>query len=216
MIPPVRPRLTEDGTRWLDAAEAKVKADPGAVLALFPAAGRACGRGPLPETGWTVDLAVRATLLTALPLDGEALGELLFDLYTHGDTAERLGVLAGLDALDGRLGDAGLPIVRDALRTSDTRLIGAALGSYGAARLPAEAYRQAVLKCVFTGVPLDTVRGLDTRADRELARMMADFARERAAAGREVPADIWPVVERHPEVLAELTTELPSLSSGAL
>ncbi|GIH26461.1 hypothetical protein Aph01nite_47710 [Acrocarpospora phusangensis] len=208
MIPTIRPHLTGDGVSWLDAAVAKIHADAGAVFALFPAAGRRCGRGPL-DDGWTVDQAVRVTLLLELPLDGEPLGTLLFDLYAHGDAGERLAVLASLSAFGdaGRLGDAGLPIVRDALRTSDTRLIGAALGRYGAARLPADAYRQAVLKCVFTGVPLAGVAGLESRADRELARMMADFAKEREAAGRPVPSDIWPILESHPDLLAGLSSD---------
>jgi myo-inositol-1-phosphate synthase len=97
---------------------------------------------------------------------------------------------APLDALGAELGEAALPLLHDALRTNDTRLVAAALGPYGAARLPAPAWRQAVLKCVFTGVPLSVVAGLDDRADAELTRMMTDYARERTAAGRDVPADV--------------------------
>jgi hypothetical protein len=49
-----------------------------------------------------------------------------------------------------------------------------------------------VLKCLFTGVPLDAIAGLARRArgDAELARMLGDFAHERTAAGRPVPADL--------------------------
>jgi hypothetical protein len=54
------------------------------------------------------------------------------------------------------------------------------------------AEKQAVLKCVFAGVPLDKVDGLPDRADDELIRMMTDFAAERAAAGREIPTDLEP------------------------
>ncbi len=72
----------------------------------------------------------------------------------------------------------------------------AALGPYGAAHLDPPAYRQAVLKCVFTGVPLAGVAGLAERGDGELARMFADFADERVAAGRAVPPDVWLVIDR--------------------
>lgn len=201
------PVLSEDAARWLDDAEKRIRADGEALAALFPAAGRRCGRGPVPgEPGWTVDQAVRVRLLRALPAGGKPLGETLFDLYAHGDAAERLAVLKALPALaaDGRLGEAGLPIVRDALRTNDTRLIAAAMGPYTAAHLPGDSYRQAVLKCVFTGVPLSVVAGLDRRRDRELARMLADFAEERLLAGRAVPPDIWPLVEDHPDVLTKV------------
>ncbi|MEU8268022.1 EboA domain-containing protein [Sphaerisporangium sp. NPDC049002] len=199
--------LSEEGARWLRTSAERIRADDGALAALFPAAGRACGRAPIPgEPDWTVDQAVRAELLLALSSRGAALGRTLFDLYAHGDAAERLAVLKGLPALDadGRLGDHGLPIVRDALRTNDARLVRAALGPYGAEHLPDHSYRQAVLKCVFIGVPLGSVSGLDRRADAELARMLADYAQERLMAGREVPSDVWPLVEPHPAVLTKV------------
>ncbi|WP_424533140.1 EboA domain-containing protein [Sphaerisporangium viridialbum] len=201
------PDLGEAGARWLKASTERVREDEAALAALFPAAGRACGRGPIPgEPGWTVDQAVRAELLLALPSTGAPLGRTLFELYAHGDAAERLAVLKALPALAaGRaLGDAGLPIVRDALRTNDARLVAAALGLYAAEHLPDHSYRQAVLKCVFIGVPLSAVAGLDRRADEELARMLADYAQERLMAGREVPPDVWPLVERHPAVLTKV------------
>jgi hypothetical protein len=53
---------------------------------------------------------------------------------------------------------------------------------------------------VFSGIPLGDVSGLPRRADRELARMLADYARERAAAGRDIPPDIRPLIDAHPEV----------------
>ncbi|MEU9886387.1 EboA domain-containing protein [Sphaerisporangium sp. NPDC051011] len=199
--------LGEEAARWLADAVERIGADAEALASLFPAAGRACGRDPVAAMpGWTVDQAVRVELMRALPLTGAALGETLFDLYTRGDAAERLAVLKGLPALDedGRLADAGLPVVRDALRTNDARLVRAALGPYGARHLPDHSYRQAILKCVFIGVPLGEVSGLDTRADEELARMMADFAEERLRAGRQVPADIWPVVETYPSLLTKV------------
>jgi hypothetical protein len=189
------PHLTESGARWLDEAAEKVAADAGAIRPLFPAVGRQCGRGPLADgpRGWTVDDAARALLLTRLPLTGSALAKEVDDLYRYGDAAEKRGVLRSLHLLD--LGDAALPLVRDALRTNDTRLIGAALGPYGAAHLDPHAYRHGVLKCVFTGVPLAEVAGLRERRDADLARMFAAFARERVAAGRPVPADVWLVTD---------------------
>ena len=84
-------------------------------------------------------------------------------------------------------------LLHDALRTNDPRLVAAALGTY-AARLDPAAWRQAVLKCLFVGVPLRLVAGLDRpdRSDDELRRMVAEYAAERRAAGREVPADALP------------------------
>ena len=93
-------------------------------------------------------------------------------------------------------GPDALPIVEDALRTNDTRLVAAALGPYAARHLDDHNWRHAILKCLFTGVPVDAVAGLPmrARADAELARMLADYADERTAAGRPVPDDLHHVL----------------------
>lgn len=111
-------------------------------------------------------------------------------LYEQGTAAERRAVLLTLHRLD--LGPTALPLVEDALRTNDTRLIAAAVGPYAAAHLDLHQWRHAILKCLFTGVPVDAVDGLARRArgDAELARMLGDFAAERTAAGRTVPYDL--------------------------
>ncbi|MFC8089281.1 EboA domain-containing protein [Streptomyces sp. NPDC057301] len=211
-VPPDHPHLAltdvldPTARTWLDDSAAKVAAEPAAVRRLFPAARRRCGHGRL-TAYWTVDEAARAVLLTALPLRGEALADEVTGLHRHGDPAEQRAVLRTLPLLD--LGDLALPLVRETLRGNDTTLIEAALGPYAAAHLPDAEYRQAVLKCVFCEIPLDRVSGLGTRADRELARMLADFAHERIVAGRDVPEDILPVVRAFPDVIgAELNQAL--------
>jgi hypothetical protein len=217
-------RLSIDAARWLDAALDQVAAASDAIRPLFPGVGRHCGRGPLAAVpagdapspfGWTIDDAVRALLMVRLPLTGQRLADEVADLYWYGDAAEKRGVLRGLAFLD--VGDAALPVVHDALRTNDTRLVAAALGPYGGAHLAATAYRQAVLKCVFIGVPLAEIAGLPERRDAELARMFDDFAQERFAAGRPVPADLRLVTgpaktvgeppEEIPEEIPEATPE---------
>jgi len=197
------PHLTPDAHAWLTDTVTRVGENPAALRAAFPAVGRRCGRGQL-TTGWTVADAARVRLLTALPLRGAALADEITALHHHGDAAEQRAVLLSLAHLednDPTFADLGLPLVLEALRANDTHLIEAAVGPYAARHLDADGYRHAVLKCVFTEIPLERVAGLTDRADRELARMLCDFAHERVAAGREVPADIWPVVRAHPGTL---------------
>jgi len=183
---------------WIDDALVTVHADPDAIRLLFPAVGRNCGRGPLREDSpWTVDDAVRVLLLAALPYTGERLAEELTALYRQGDTAERRGVLRALPRLEPRIGALALPLVRDAVATNDARLISAALGDYAARHIDVEAFRHAVLKCVFLSIPLGDIAGLADRVDEELVRMLVDYAQERAAAGRDVPVDVWPIVDRY-------------------
>ncbi|MET7950768.1 EboA domain-containing protein [Micromonospora sp. NPDC005324] len=182
---------------WLDTALRRVTTEPAAITRLFPAVGRRCGRAALPDApGWTADDAARVLLLTSLPGEHAAYAE---RLYQHGDAAERRAVLRALPLLP--IGADGVPLLHDAIRTNDTRLVAAALGPY-AGHLDQAAWRQAVLKCVFSGVPLATVADLDTRADSELTAMLAALAAERHAAGRELPADATDLLHR-------LTAALP-------
>ncbi|MEY9934789.1 hypothetical protein ABH926_009460 [Catenulispora sp. GP43] len=179
---------------WLATAREKAARDKDELRTLFPAAARACGRAPLPD-GWRTDDAARVLLLASFPWPDL---DLLLSLYTDGDADEKRAVLLALDHTGIDLDDRALPIVEDALRTNDTRLIAAALGRYAARHLSPPAYRHAVLKCVFCGIPLAAVSGLDERADAELARMLSDFAAERVAAGRAVPDEVWPILARFP------------------
>jgi hypothetical protein len=203
----VRAATTEAGRAWLDEAVDAVAANPEAVRTRFPAAGRTLGRAPVdPALGVErADEGGRVLLLAALPRPDDEL----LELYDYGDGDERAAVLRALPCID-VYESIGLRLVEDALRTHDTRLVTAALGPYGVARLPAGALRQGVLKAVFMGLPLDGIAGLDGRADPELARMLAGYAHERIAAGRSVPADIWPLVLRFPPAaeLAAIEAEL--------
>jgi hypothetical protein len=163
---------------WLAEAVGRIEADPPAIGALFPAAGRRVGRGTVAD-GWTADEAARAIMLAAAPAEAE-------NLYRYGDADEKRAVLKALPLV--AVGESAVSLLYDALRTNDSRLVAAALGPY-AQNLEPAAWRQGVLKCVFMGIPLDAVSGLHERADDELAAMLRAFADERAAAGREVPAD---------------------------
>jgi hypothetical protein len=173
---------------WLDQALDEAAAHPGvhgpiSVWELRIAeAGRRCG----PEYAD----AARVLLLHAARADPDALSR----VYRQGTAAERRAVLHALPHLVP--GPGALPLVEDALRTNDTRLVAAAVGPYAARHLDSHSWRHAVLKCLFTGVPVDEVAELPrrARADAELARMLGDYADERAAAGRPVPEDLYRVL----------------------
>ncbi|QQQ79395.1 EboA domain-containing protein [Saccharothrix sp. 6-C] len=183
---------------WLAEAERAVRADPAAIRSLFPAVGRAVGRqalrgeaDPLGVVHGTVDDEARAGLLAVLAsvTGPRELAAELTGLYRFGDDAERRGVLRALASVGDKAAEAGVDLVKDALRTNDTRLVAAALGPFAADHLDAHAWRHGVLKCLFLGIPLTAVAGLDRRADAELRRMVGAFADERRAAGRAVPDD---------------------------
>ncbi|NED17272.1 sugar phosphate isomerase, partial [Streptomyces sp. SID9913] len=181
-------RLDPAARAWLDRALEEAAEHPGthgpiSVWELRLAeAGRRCG----PDHAD----AVRVLILDAARADTDALTR----VYSQGTAAERRAVLHALAHLVP--GPDAVPLVEDALRTNDTRLVAAALGPYGARHLDPHAWRHAVLKCLFTGVPVDRITDLARRArgDGELARMLGDFAEERTAAGRSVPDDLYRVL----------------------
>lgn len=53
------------------------------------------------------------------------------------------------------------------------------------------AWNQLVLKCIFNDKPIHLIQGIDHRTNQSLANMLSDFAHERWAAGRTVPAQVW-------------------------
>ncbi|CAL9363899.1 hypothetical protein SUDANB6_00720 [Streptomyces sp. enrichment culture] len=194
LVPPDRlhaglsARLGGAARAWLDQALAEAAAHPG-------------GRGPI--SVWELRLAeagrrcgpahadaARVLILHAARADADALAR----VYTQGTADERRAVLHALPHLVP--GPEALPLVEDALRTNDTRLLAAAVGPYAARHLDPHQWRHAVLKCLFTGVSVDRVADLAHRArgDAELARMLADYAAEREAAGRPVPGDLHRVL----------------------
>ncbi|MGW1468981.1 EboA domain-containing protein [Streptomyces sp. NPDC002308] len=180
----LRTRLHPAARTWLDRALADATAAPRdhgplpAWEARLAEAGRRCG--PLHAD------ATRVLLLRAAHADTDTLTR----VYRQGTADERRAVLYALPALVP--GPDALPLVEDALRTNDTRLLAAAVGPYATRHLDAHAWRHALLKCLFTGVPVDTASEPARRAhgDTELARMLRDFAAERTAAGRPVPDDL--------------------------
>ncbi|MGW4227857.1 EboA domain-containing protein [Streptomyces sp. NPDC004980] len=197
-------RLRGAARAWLDEAlaeaahaAARPEADTGNPPweLRFASAGRHCGLEHADS--------VRALLL----LEARAGLPAVTRLYEQGTAAERRAVLLTLHRLD--LGATALPLVEDALRTNDTRLVAAAVGPYAAAHLDTHAWRHAVLKCLFTEVPVETVAELGRRArgDAELARMLGDFAAERTAAGRAVPAGLRTVLDLTAPAPAPTSTE---------
>ena len=182
-------RAALSGHEWLAETEARVKADPAALPSLFARADRKLGRDEV-VPGWTAGQAGRALLLK--DQDQEQIRQ----LYDHGDAAEKLAILKALPLLDTEQEGAGVPLLLDALRTNDTRLVAAAMGPY-AVHLDAAAWRQGVIKCVFMGIPLVVVDRLEDRADAELAAMLSALAQERAAAGRRMPQDALSLLNKH-------------------
>jgi hypothetical protein len=211
----VEARLGPEGRAWLrSAAGLDAPLDRDAFTGAFTAAARRVGRaaaGPSAEAlprlraggvawpvdGWGLDELARVALLlrAAEATAPGAFEALVSETYEHGDSRERQAVLRGLALLPAP--ERFLSLAIEACRSSIQPLFEAIAceNPYPAAHFPEPSFNQMVLKALFTGVALRRVLGLAGRITPELARMAADYASERRAAGRSVPADIGGLVD---------------------
>jgi hypothetical protein len=180
--------------------------DPLRFEMAFAAAGRRLGTMPLGHgaaitddhghawsiAGWGRDEAARAFLLVSaaahVPVEHQVAW--LEGAYRAGALRERTALLRTLPLLPGPA--RFLAIALDACRTSTQPVFEAIAceNPYPAAYFPDASFAQLAMKAVFTGVALARILGLVSRRTPELARMAHDYAAERRAAGRDVPADL--------------------------
>jgi len=192
----VAARRPDAGTAWRAAPFDTAFAGAGrrlgtAAVGGDAAVGDATGRTWSIAT-WGLDEVGRAVLLL------DELGRLgpadhvarVDDCWRAGALRERQAVLRALPLLPEPA--RFLTIALDAGRASMQPVFEAIAceNPYPAAFFPEPSFNHLVLKAVFTEVPVARILGLDTRRTPELARMAADYASERTAAGRPVPADL--------------------------
>ena len=140
---------------------------------------------------WTVDDVARAVLLLARAETGRgAFAEAAVACYERGDSNEQRSWMRAVALLPEP--ERFLPTVIDACRTNILPLFEAIAceNPFPARYFPERNFNQMVLKALFNAVALSRIAGLAGRQNVELARMAGDYASERRAAGRTVPADI--------------------------
>jgi len=204
----IRRRVSAEAWQWLEQAmeeSAAATLDALAVLytrtaakvgttalsaAAAPPDSRQLGVEPRFD-GWTVADAARALLLlTVAERNRDGFVEAAVACFERGDSAEQLSWLKSTAILPQP--DRFLLTVIDACRTSILPLFEAVAceNPYPSQHFPERNFNQLVLKALFNGVALSRIVGLSGRLNAELTRMAGDYADERRAAGRAVPADI--------------------------
>jgi hypothetical protein len=208
----VRARAYEFDEQWLgEALEIATFGELSQLLEVYTWASRHAARTPLspwndslpaapfgiPLGQWTVQDGVRALLLLAraeAAPDPDVFAADAITCYEQGDTGEHVSWLRSISLLP--CGEALLSTAIDACRTNITPVFEAIAceNPYPARHFPERNFNQLVLKSLFKGVSLARIVGLPSRLNPDLSRMALDYARERAVAGRPVPADISLVV----------------------
>jgi len=201
--------ITPAASDWLTQALAQQGDARRQLLDAYARAALHVGRAPLPLTGemlaqlraaapglgferWTQDDAARALLLLKYRQQptGQGFVEAALACFEDGDAREQQSWLRALPLWPEA--EAFLPHAIDACRTNIVPVFEALAceNPYPAAHFPDRNFNQVVLKAMFNAIALTRVVGLPSRLNPELSRMARDYAAERAAAGRTVPADL--------------------------
>lgn len=147
---------------------------------------------------WTVDQTVRTLLLLELPHeDPVAFRTVLDKLFSAGEVRELVALYQALPLLPHP--ELHRERAAEGIRTNMKAIFCAVAHNnpYPAEQLDQNSWNQMILKCLFIGVPLDPVVGIDGRSNPKLARMLCDYAHERWAAGRVVSPELWRPVGPH-------------------
>jgi hypothetical protein len=208
----VRSQLTPEGEQWLrDAVKAlRRDADINQLLAAYTAASRRVGTAPVSLTQdhrdgfsslslkisfsqWTVADFARALMLLAAA-EGAATPDTWVTAATacfdNGDAWEQQSWLRALALMPHS--ERFTPIAVDACRSHIQPVFEsiACENPYPAAFFSERQFNQMVLKALFIGVRIERIAGLARRLNPALSRMARDYAAERLAAGRSIPADL--------------------------
>jgi hypothetical protein len=155
-----------------------------------PAAVEAARSGWQPAT-WTRRDAARALILLASSTDPAMIFDRAEQLFVTADVGEMVSLYRALAIFPE--GERYLARAREGTRTNITDVFNAIAhhNPYPADFFPDEAWNQLVLKNHFMAQTTATMIGIDDRNNAELSIMLVDYARERRAASRTVPKDLW-------------------------
>ena len=160
-------------------------------------------------TDWTLDRLVRVYLLTKLDSSvKEDYTKILDTLFEIAENNEAVALISALSFFD--YPEYWLLRATDAVR-SNIGLIFDAIAfqnPYPMQYFSELAWNQLILKCIFNDKPIHRIQGLNERANQALANSISDFAHERWAAGRSVPAQAWRLVSKfmNETILSDICT----------
>jgi hypothetical protein len=203
-------RLTTEQTAWFnERCQAVSQGDKKALFLAFGLVTRKLSKADLAlssdernqaestrpgwnPTAWTIDQTARAKLVLLFPAsDPAAYVAVLDQLFAAGEMHELIALYQSLPLLPHQ--PAHALRCAEGIRTNikSVFLAIAHNNPFPIEQLNDDQWSQLVLKCLFVGVTLDPVIGLDRRANAPLAKMLTDFAHERWAAGRSVSPELW-------------------------
>ena len=143
-------------------------------------------------SGWSLDQLVRTYFVLTFPAHGTAASiKTLDQMFSTGEVGELVALYQALPLLP----DPSAHVLRAAegIRNNIKAVFCAVAHNnpFPSEQFSDDQWNQLVLKCLFIGVSLRPVVGIDERANARLMSMLVDFAHERRAAHRPIPAELW-------------------------
>jgi hypothetical protein len=144
---------------------------------------------------WTTDRLCRVYLLIAIDsTDKDKYFQLIMDLFSTAEMNEQVALYSALPVLP--YPELWTKLCAEGIRSNIGSVLEAIMyqNPYPAEQLDEAAWNQMVMKAFFTEKQMSRIEGLDKRANKELARILTDYAKERHAAGRGVDPVLWHLV----------------------
>jgi len=144
---------------------------------------------------WTIDRLCRVWLLLQLDAaDKDKYFRTIENLFLSAEMNELVALYSALPLL--AYPEIWVKRCAEGIRSNIAGVLEAIMlhNPYPAENLEQAAWNQLVLKAFFTEKQVQLVTGLDARANKELAYTLADYAKERWAAGRKVNPMLWRLV----------------------
>jgi hypothetical protein len=141
--------------------------------------------------GWTFDRLARVWWLLQLPIDDQAAYvKTITELFRAAEMNELVALYSALPVL--AYPDAWRFQATEGIRNNIADVQSAIMlhNPYPADQFDEAAWNQLILKAFFTDKDVTQIVGLTERKNARLAQTLADYAAERRAAGRSLPAHI--------------------------
>lgn len=141
---------------------------------------------------WSTDQLVRTLFVLSYPAtDLEAYIKTLDQMFSTGEVGEQVALYQALPLLPNQ--PAHVLRAAEGIRNNIKAVFCAVAQNnpFPSEQFSDDQWNQLILKCLFIDLSLRSVVGVDERANAKLMSMLVDFAHERRAAHRSIPAELW-------------------------